>query len=47
MDDHDGLAALLDLSDNDLMTLLLGREEPMGDLDRPQVHGVLLKLRAA
>jgi len=47
MDDHDGLARLLNLTDNDLMTLLLGREEPTGALDLPQVHGVLLKLRAA
>lgn len=45
--DHDGLAHLLNLTDNDLMSLLLGREEPEGDLDCPQVHGVLHKLRSA
>ncbi|MEY2777692.1 MAG: hypothetical protein RLY30_1790 [Pseudomonadota bacterium] len=47
MDDHDGLGLLLNLTDNDLMSLLLGREEPTGELDCPQVHGVLSKLRAA
>jgi antitoxin CptB len=47
MEDHDGLATLLNLTDNDLLTLLLGREEPKGDLDCPPVHGVLTKLRAA
>ncbi|NBW00301.1 MAG: hypothetical protein EBR85_01060 [Betaproteobacteria bacterium] len=44
--DHDGLARLLDLSDNDLLDLLVGREEPQGDLDRPEVRSVLEKIRA-
>lgn len=44
--DHDGLARLLDLSDNDLLDLLVGREEPQGDLDCPEVKSVLAKIRA-
>jgi antitoxin CptB len=44
--DHDGLARLLDLSDNDLLDLLVGRQAPEGDLDRPEVKSVLEKIRA-
>jgi len=44
--DHDGLARLLDLSDNDLLDLLVGREEPQGELDCPEVNSVLEKIRA-
>jgi antitoxin CptB len=44
--DHDGLARLLDLSDNDLLDLLVGREAPQGDLDCPEVWSVLEKIRA-
>ena len=44
--DHDGLARLLDLSDNDLLDLLVGREVPQGDLDCPEVKSVLEKIRA-
>ena len=36
-----GLQALLDLADNDLLDLLLARNEPVGDLDRNDVHEVL------
>ncbi|MEY4083858.1 MAG: hypothetical protein RL483_1227 [Pseudomonadota bacterium] len=43
--DHDGLASLLDLTDNDLMDLLLARVEPTDQLDNAAVHGVLAKLR--
>jgi antitoxin CptB len=43
--DHDGLAQLLDLTDNDLMDLLLARVEPPGDLNTPEVRGVLAKLQ--
>lgn len=45
-DEHDGLARLLDLTDGDLMDLLLARREPEGDLDCPEVRAVLLALRA-
>lgn len=44
--EHDGLARLLDLTDNDLMDLLLDRRQPHGELDRPEVLAVLAKLRA-
>lgn len=36
-----GLQALTDLSDNDLLDLLLRRSEPTDGLDRPEVHEVL------
>jgi antitoxin CptB len=38
-------AGLMDLSDNDLLDLLLGRKVPEGDLDRPDVTEVLGMLR--
>lgn len=40
-----GLVRLLDLSDNELMGLLLGRSEPDGDLDDPHVRRMLERLR--
>jgi antitoxin CptB len=40
-----GLHALMDLSDNDLLDLLLRRREPGPELDRAEVHGVLKMLR--
>ena len=40
-----GLNALMDLSDNDLLDLLLARSEPQAELDRPEVHDVLTQLR--
>ena len=41
----EGLAALMDLSDNDLLDLLLRRREPEGALDTSVVHDVLGMLR--
>ncbi|HTP73917.1 MAG TPA: succinate dehydrogenase assembly factor 2 [Burkholderiaceae bacterium] len=41
----DGLSALMDLPDNDLLDLLLARREPEGALDRPAVREVLADLR--
>ena len=41
----DGLQALMDLSDNDLLDLLLARKEPEGELDRPDVREVLALMR--
>jgi len=41
----DGLTALMELPDNDLLDLLLARSEPEGDLDRPSVREVLAQLR--
>lgn len=40
-----GLEILMDLSDNDLLDLLLGRKSPSADLDRPDVIEVLRMLR--
>ena len=41
----DGLLALMDLADNDLLDLLLRRSEPVGALDKPDVQAVLKQLR--
>jgi antitoxin CptB len=40
-----GLQALMDLSDNDLLDLLLARREPEGETRRPEVLEVLSLLR--
>ena len=42
----EGLQALMDLSDNDLLDLLLARREPQGETDRPEVREVLALMRA-
>ncbi len=41
----DGLTALMDLADNDLLDLLLRRKEPSGEIDTAAVRGVLADLR--
>ncbi|MCD2165639.1 MAG: succinate dehydrogenase assembly factor 2 [Comamonas sp.] len=41
-----GLTTLMNLSDNDLLDLMLRRKEPTGDLDTPDVHEVLEMLRS-
>jgi antitoxin CptB len=40
-----GLEILMDLSDNDLLDLLMGRRELQAELDQPDVHAVLAQLR--
>ena len=40
-----GLQVLMDLSDNDLLDLLLARREPQGAVDREEVREVLGLLR--
>ncbi len=40
-----GLQALMELDDNDLLDLLLARREPAGDLDRAEVREVLTLMR--
>ena len=40
-----GLQALMELSDHDLLDLLLSRREPQGELDRPEVREVLAQMR--
>jgi antitoxin CptB len=42
----EGLGLLMDLSDNDLLDLLLARKEPDGDLRRDDVLEVLQLMRA-
>ena len=46
-DEVDGLTRLLDLSDNDLMDLILARKDPAGEQNLPHVHALLSRLRAA
>ena len=46
-DEVDALTQLLDLSDNDLLDLLLGRTEPADSLAVPNVSALLTKLRQA
>ncbi|MFG6431121.1 succinate dehydrogenase assembly factor 2 [Roseateles sp. LYH14W] len=41
----EGLTALMDLADNDLLDLLLRRKEPSGEIDTAAVHKVLAELR--
>ena len=43
----DAYTRLMDLSDNDLMDLLLARKQPAGEVDLPQVHALLKRLRQA
>lgn len=46
-DDVGALTALFELSDNDLMDLILARTEPEAELDRPAVVRVVEMLRSA
>jgi antitoxin CptB len=41
------LTRLFELGDNELLDLLLARKEPDEDLNLPEVHAVLAKLRSA
>jgi antitoxin CptB len=42
-----GLDRLLDLTDNDLLDLILGRREPDGDFNGPDARRMLERLRRA
>ena len=42
-----GLLELMELSDNDLLDLLLARKEPHGDLLKPEIVQVLSMMRVA
>ena len=44
-DQAQGLLTLMDLSDNDLLDLLLARREPIGELERDDVVQVLRMMR--
>jgi antitoxin CptB len=46
-DDARGLALLMELADNDLLDLFLGRQKPPAHLDRPEVRRVVEVVRAA
>lgn len=41
----EGLTALMELADNDLLDLLLRRKEPSGEIDTAAVREVLTELR--
>jgi antitoxin CptB len=43
----DAFSRLMELPDNNLMDLLLMRNEPEGEYDLPHVHALLVKLRHA
>ena len=45
--DVDALTRILELTDNDLMGLLLGNDEPKDELDLPHVRALLARLRQA
>ncbi len=42
-----GLYALMDLADNELLDIFLGRQKPQANLDRPEVRQVIEAVRAA
>lgn len=46
-DEVDAFSRLMELSDNELMDLLLARKEPSGEVDLPRVHALLARLRTA
>ena len=46
-DDVDAFTRLMELSDSELMNLLMVRNEPTGEVDFPHVHALLAKLRVA
>jgi antitoxin CptB len=44
--DARGLYALMELADNDLLDIFLGRQKPNASLDRPEVRQVIEAVRA-
>ena len=44
-DDARGLALLMELADNDLLDLFLGRQKPPAHLDRPEVRRIVEAVR--
>ena len=46
-DEVDAFSRLMDLSDNELMELLMGRKDPQSELDLAHVHALLQRLREA
>jgi antitoxin CptB len=45
--DARGLNMLMELADNELLDLFLGRQKPQAHLDRPEVRQVIEAVRAA
>ena len=43
----EGLRLLMELADNELLDIFLGRQKPPADLDRPEVRQVIEAVRAA
>jgi antitoxin CptB len=43
----DAFSLLMDISDNDLMNLLMSKKEPEADLDFPHVRALLVRLQQA
>ena len=43
--DARGLYALMELADNELLDIFLGRQKPNADLDRPEVRQVIEAIR--
>jgi antitoxin CptB len=46
-DEVDAFSRLMELSDNELMDLLLARKEPSDEVNLPHVHALLARLRTA
>ena len=46
-EDARGLALLMELADNDLLDLFLGRQKPPAHLDRPEVRRIVEAVRSA
>ena len=42
-----GLYLLMELADNELLDIFLGRQKPQANLDRPEVRQVIEAVRAA
>ena len=45
--DAEGLRLLMELADNELLDVFLGRQKPPATLDRPEVRDVIEAVRAA
>lgn len=43
----DAFSRLMELPDNDLMSLLLAQKDPQGETDMPHVRALLMRIRAA
>ncbi len=43
----EAFSRLMELSDNGLMELILGRKEPTDEVDLPSVHALLKRIRSA